>query len=48
MIASKKFLNAVDATAKSLPHANEASKAARGLGEVMQHHFGMGERVSYR
>ena len=40
--ASKKFLNAVDATAKALPHTNEASKAARGLGEAMQHHFGMG------
>lgn len=39
--ASKKFLNAVDATAKALPHTNEASKAARGIGEAMQHHFGM-------
>ena len=35
-------LDAVDATAKDLPHTNEAAKKARGKGEAMQHHFGMG------
>ena len=38
---TRKFLNAVDASRKALPHTNEAAKAARGLGEAMQHHFGM-------
>ena len=38
---SKKFLSAVDATGKSLPHTNEASRKARGCNEAMQHHFGM-------
>ena len=38
---SRKLLDAVDATARSLPHTNEASKNARALGEAMQHHFGM-------
>ena len=38
---SRKLLDAVDATARSLPHTNEASKNARSVGEAMQHHFGM-------
>ena len=39
---SRRFLNAVDATARALPHTNEAAKSARGNGEAMQHHLGMG------
>ena len=39
---SNLLLDAVDATAKDLPHTNEAAKKARGMGEAMQHHFGMG------
>ena len=39
--ASRKLLDAVDATARALPHTNEASRRARGFGESMQHHFGM-------
>ena len=39
--ASRTLLDAVDATARSLPHTNEASRKARGLGESMMHHFGM-------
>ena len=39
--ASRALLDAVDATARSLPHTNEASRKARGLGESMMHHFGM-------
>ena len=38
---SRRFLDAVDATAKALPHTNEAAKKARQQGEAMQHHFGM-------
>ena len=38
---SRKFLAAVDASGKALPHTNESAKAARGMGESMQHHFGM-------
>ena len=39
---SRLLLDAVDATAASLPHTNEAAKKARARGEAMQHHFGMG------
>ena len=38
---SRKFLDAVDATARALPHTNEAARASAGIGEAMQHHFGM-------
>ena len=39
--ASRKLLDTVDATARALPHTNEASRQAHGFGESMQHHFGM-------
>jgi Helitron helicase-like domain at N-terminus len=39
---SRRFLDAVDATAKALPHTNQSTKVSRGKGEAMQHHFGMG------
>jgi hypothetical protein len=38
---SRRFLDAVDATARSLPHTDEAARVARNKGESMQHHFGM-------
>ena len=41
MHASRCLLDAMDATARSLPHTNEASRKARGVGESMMHHFGM-------
>ena len=39
--ASRKLLDAVDSTSKSLPHTNDATKHSRGNSEAMQHHFGM-------
>ena len=38
---SRRFLDAVDATGRALPHTNECTKVNRGKGEAMQHHFGM-------
>ena len=42
MLATKTLLPAVDACSKSLPHSNEAARAAQSTGELMQHHFGIG------
>lgn len=39
---SKTILDACKTTGKSLPHTNEAATLARGNGEAMQHHFGIG------
>ena len=39
---SQDLLDAVDATARDLPHTNEASKKVRSSMEAMHHHFGMG------
>jgi len=34
------YLTAIDAVTGAIPHTNEATKKARGLGEAHQHHFG--------
>ena len=39
--ASKALLNAVDATSRSLPHTDAATRRERGNMEAMQHHMGM-------
>ena len=39
--SSRKLLDSVDATARALPHTNEAASKARISSEAMQHHFGM-------
>ena len=40
--ASNILLDAVDATARDLPHTKEGSKKGRSSMEAMHHHFGMG------
>ena len=39
---SKRLLSAIDATARALPHTDEAAKKARADSEAMQHEFGVG------
>ena len=39
---SRKILDAVDATARDLPHTKEGAKKGRSSMEALQHHFGMG------
>ena len=39
-LASRTLLNAVDATSKSLPHTDEASRRERSTNESMLHHLG--------
>ena len=36
-----KFVGAIDAVARSVPHTNEASRKGRRDAEAMQHHFGL-------
>ena len=36
-----RFVSAIDAVARSVPHTNEASKRGRRDAEAMQHHFGL-------
>ena len=38
-----KFLSAIDAVSRAVPHTNEAAKRARGDGEALQHHFGQAD-----
>ena len=39
--AGNRFVSAIDAVARSVPHTNEASKRGRREAEAMQHHFGL-------